>query len=187
MQSLLQYISTRITLSPELKEQIASCFKIVYAKKGDKILHHNQRASHLFFIEKGILHNYYYHDGRQVSSWFYSEYFFVTAWHSLYTQKASFEEIACLEDCKLYRISYSDYQRLMADFPAFGNFARVLAEEMLVFLDEYSKAWAFLSAREKYEMLQKSFPGIELRVKLGLLASFLGMSQETLSRIRAGK
>lgn len=187
MQNLLQYISTRAYLSPELKERLTSSFEIIKTKKGDLVLSDHQRARHLYFIEKGILHNYYYHDGRQISSWFYTENFFVTAWHSFYTQKPSYEEIECLEDCILYRISYADYQSLIADFPAFGNFARLLAEEMLAFLGEFSKAWSFLSAKEKYELLQKHFPGIELRVKLGLIASFLGISQETLSRIRAGK
>lgn len=184
MQNLLQYISTRAYLSPELKERIISNFEIIETKKGDIILSDNQRARYLYFIEKGILHNYYYHDGRQISSWFYAEHFFVTAWQSFYTQKPSYEEIECLEDCVLYRISYANYQTLIADFPAFGNFARLLAEEMLAFIDEFSKAWSFLSAKEKYELLQKYFPDIELRVKLGLIASFLGISQETLSRIR---
>ncbi|MEO0731690.1 MAG: Crp/Fnr family transcriptional regulator [Bacteroidota bacterium] len=184
MQSLLQYVSTRAYLSPTLQERILSSFEIVRVKKGDKILSDDRRARYLYFIEEGILHNYYYHDGRKISSWFYAEHFFVTAWYSFYTQKPSFEEIECLEDCVLYRISYVDYQALIADFPAFGNFARLLAEEMLAFIDEFAKAWSFMSAKEKYEMVQKHFPGIELRVKLGLIASFLGISQETLSRIR---
>jgi hypothetical protein len=51
----------------------------------------------------------------------------------------------------------------------------------------YSKGYMFLSAKDKYQLLNEYFPNIELRVKLGQIASFLGISQETLSRIRAGK
>ena len=102
-------------------------------------------------------------------------------------KKPSFEEIECLEDCILYQISYNNYQRLIADFPAFGNFARLLAEEMLAFLDEFSKGWSFLTAKEKYKLLLSYLPDIELRVKLGHIASFLGITQETLSRLRAQK
>ena len=148
MQKLFQNISTRAYLGPELKERIESSFEIVRIQKGDKILYENKHARYLYFIEKGILHNYYYHDGRQISSWFYAEKFFVTAWHSFYTQKPSYEEIECLENCVLYRISYADYQTLIADFPAFGNFARLLAEEMLAFLDEFFKRVVF-SIRKK--------------------------------------
>ncbi|SNZ00920.1 Crp/Fnr family transcriptional regulator [Flagellimonas pacifica] len=187
MQNLLQTISTRAYVSVPLKETLQSCFKLVETQKGDKILLENNRAGHLYFIEKGVLHNYYFHNGKQITSWFYTENQFVTAWYSFYAQKPSFEEIECLEDCALYRISYSDYQKLIADFPAFGNFARLLAEEMLAFLDEFSKGWSFLSAKEKYQLLKHSLPQLELRVKLGLIASFLGVTQETLSRIRAQK
>lgn len=187
MQNLLQNIAARTYLSPEVKERITASFELVNLKKGEKLLSEHQRARYLYFVEKGLLHNYYHHDGRQISSWFYAENAFVTAWHSFYTQKPSYEGIECLEDCTLLRISHADYQTLIADFYTFGNFARLLAEEMLAFLDEFSKAWSFLSARDKYALLRQHFPSIELRVKLGLIASFLGISQETLSRIRAGK
>ncbi|WP_431127615.1 Crp/Fnr family transcriptional regulator [Flagellimonas flava] len=187
MQNLLQSISTRAYISVPLKEAIQSCFEVVETQKGDKILLENSRASHLWFIEKGALHTYYHHNGKPITSWFYTENQFVTAWYSFYAQKPSFEEVECLEACVLYRISYSNYQKLIADFPAFGNFARLLAEEMLAFLDEFSKGWSFLSAKEKYQLLKQSFPQLELRVKLGLIASFLGVTQETLSRIRAQK
>lgn len=185
MQNLLQNISTRAYLSTELQAQIKLNFELVENKKGDKILLGDNRVNYLYYIEKGILHNYYYQDGRQITSWFYAENQFITAWYSFYTQKPSFEEIECLENCTLYRISYSNYQKLIADFSVFGNFARLLAEEMLAFLDEFSKGWSFLSAKEKYQLLKKHFPQIELRVKLGLIASFLGISQETFSRIRS--
>ncbi|WP_394751059.1 Crp/Fnr family transcriptional regulator [Spongiimicrobium salis] len=184
MQSLLQEISNRCFLTPELQIRITNSFEEKETKKGDKILSQGNRANYLYFIKKGVLHNYYYHDDKQVSSWFYPENLFITSWHSFYAQKPSFEEIECLEDCILFQISYNNYQRLIADFPSFGNFARLLAEEMLTFIDEFSKGWSFLSAKEKYDLLLTYFPDIELRVKLGYIASFLGISQETLSRIR---
>ncbi len=187
MQQLIQYISERAFISPELRQRITAEFKPVAAQKKDLILQEGNRADYLYFIEEGLLHTYYYHDGKKITSWFYLENQFVTAWFSFYRQKSSFEEIECLEDCRLYRISYTAYQKLIADFPAFGNFARLLAEDMLAHLDEFYKAWSFLSAKEKYALLQAYFPQIELRIKLGLIASFLGISQETLSRIRAGK
>ncbi len=187
MQKLIQNISTRAYLSPELLVQIKSSFEFVEAKKGDKIQLEGNRTNYLYFIEKGILHNYYYQDGRKITSWFYAEDQFITAWYSFYSQKPSFEEIECLEDCTLYRIGYSNYQQLIADFPSFNNFARLLAEEMLAFLDNFSKGWSFLSAKEKYQLLKQYFPQVELRVKLGFIASFLGISQETFSRIRSAR
>lgn len=187
MQNLLQQISNRCFISPDLLKRLESDFERREITQGDRVLMQGHKANYLYFIEKGILHNYYYHDGKKVSSWFYKEQQFITSWHSFYAQKASFEEIESLENCILYQISYDNYQKLIADFPAFGNFARLLAEEMLIFLDEFNKGWSFFSAKEKYQTLLSFFPDIELRVKLGYIASFLGISQETLSRLRTQK
>lgn len=187
MQNLLQKISEKCFLNPELQKRIVTDFKVKEVVRGDKLLLQGNKANHLFYIEKGILHTSYVHDDKQISSWFYPEDYFITSWFSFYGQKQSFEEIECLEAATLYQISYSDYQKLIADFPAFGNFARLLAEEMLVFLDEFSKGWSFLTAFEKYQALLTYIPNIEQRVKLGYIASFLGISQETLSRLRSQK
>ncbi len=187
MQDLLQHISTKCFLSPDLQERIKTDFEVKKIPRDTKLLSQGHKANYLYFIKEGILHNYYYHNGKKISSWFYKENQFITSWHSFYAQKASFEEIECLEDCIIYQISYTNFQKLIADFPSFGNFARLLAEEMLVFLDDFSKGWSFLSAKEKHQALLSYIPGIELRVKLGFIASFLGISQETLSRLRAQK
>ena len=184
MQHLLQEIGNRCFVTPALQERVQDVFTVREAKKGEKILTQGSMANYLYFIEKGILHSYYFREDKQITSWFYNEHQFMTSWHSFYGQKHSFEEIECLEECLLYQISYQDYQKLIAAFPAFGNFARLLAEEMLTFLDEFSKDWAFLKAKEKYDALLRYFPDIALRVQLGYIASFLGISQETLSRIR---
>lgn len=187
MQVLLKHIAERIHLDPALEERIVQDFVRVEATRGKLLLREGVRADYLYFIEKGVLDNFYYHDHKEVTSWFYIEGQFITAWYSFYNQTASFESIRCLEDCTLYSISYDAYQKLMADFPAFNTFARLMSEEILSTLDIFSKSWSFMSAKEKYSILHEYFPQIELRVKLGLIASFLGISQETLSRIRAGK
>ncbi|QKX06812.1 Crp/Fnr family transcriptional regulator [Aquimarina sp. TRL1] len=185
MQNLLQEIASRSFVAPELEQRIKTDFQIKEIPKGTILLPQETRANYLYFIEKGMLHNYYYHDGKQISSWFYKEGQFATSWYSFYTRKYSYEAIESLEDCIVYQISYHQYQELITDFASFGNFARLLAEEMLGFLDQFSKGWSFLTAREKYQLLTSYFPDIELRVKLGFIASFLGISQETLSRLRA--
>ena len=185
MESLLSFISQKIHIESELLHGISNCFEQLETKKGTILLEEGKTAKYLYFIEKGILHTSYNIDGKNVSSWFYDEYQCITSWSSFFAQKASFESIECLEDCVLYRISHRNYQKRVNDFPAFSHFARQLSEEILIVIDEFSKSWAFLSAEEKYKVLLGYNPKIELRVKLGLIASFLGISQETLSRLRA--
>lgn len=187
MENLLQNISTKVSLNAQLSSKIEENFEEVTIQKGEKLVSDGAIARYLYFINEGILNSYYYQDGRKVTSWFYDENQFVTVWYSFYTQKPGYEAIEALEDCHLYRISYSNYQKLIAEYPAFNNFARLLVEEAFIFLEEFTKGWSFLSAKEKYQLLLEYFPEVELRVKLGSIASLLGISQETLSRIRSEK
>ena len=112
---------------------------------------------------------------------------FLTSWYSFYSQVQSFEYIETLEDSVVYAIDYTQYQKLLEQFPSMERFGRLLAEEQMAFLDNFSKGYMFLTAKEKYQLLLSIYPNVELHVKLGHIASFLGISQETLSRIRARK
>ena len=187
MQKLLQEIKKKCFINKSLEEKIKENFKLITTKKNDVIQIDGNRAKYLFFIEKGIFHSFYYFNGKKKTSWFYSENQFVSSWISFYSQKPSEETIESLEDGILYKISYSDYQKLIKEFPEFNNFARTLSEEILVFLGTFIMGWSSLTAKEKYQLLLSYSPSIELRVKLVDIASFLGITKETLSRIRAGK
>ena len=70
MQNLLQNIAKRVSLNPTLIEQIELNFEPITVKRGERILSEHQRARYLYFVEKGVLHNYYYHKERQITSWF---------------------------------------------------------------------------------------------------------------------
>lgn len=91
------------------------------------------------------------------------------------------------EPSLIYSIDHSSYHKLMDTYPEFQKLGRLIAEEQLAFVDYYSRGYMFMSAKERYDLLLTFFPDIELRIKLGYIASFLGVSQETLSRIRSNK
>ncbi len=141
----------------------------------------------LYYIEKGIFRTYYIHNEKEITSWFYTENQFLTSWSGFYNQETSHEYIEALEEATIYSIEYSAYQKLINSYPSFERFTRLLAEEQLAFIDSFFKGYLFMTASEKYKLLLSIIPDIELRVKLGYIASFLGISQETLSRIRSIK
>ena len=187
MNHLIEHISKTIPISPELENTIRGVFKEEQIRKQELLLKEYNHVRKLYFVKKGILRTYYVHDEKEVTSWFYVENQFLTSWHGFYKQKASYEYIEALEDCVVFSIQYDEYKKLIESYPKFERFARLLAEEQLAFIDSYSKGYMFMSAKDKYNLLLSNIPNIELRVKLGYIASFLGISQETLSRIRSGK
>lgn len=187
MEKLIEAVMARTKLLPDTIQAIRDFFVKEEIPRNTLVLSDGQTCRKLYFLEKGTLRTFYYHLERDITSWFYKEGNFMSSWHSFYNQQPGFEYIEALEDIMLWSISHQKYQQLLQTSFEFQQFGRLLAEEQVAFIDYYSKGYMFLSAKEKYQLLIEYFPGIELRVKLGHIASYLGISQETLSRIRAGK
>ncbi|OJJ19078.1 hypothetical protein BKI52_19880 [marine bacterium AO1-C] len=187
MEKLIQSITTRTKLSPNTIKHMQDYFIKEEVPKNTLVLSDGQTCRKLYFLERGTLRTFYYHMERDITSWFYKEGNFMSSWYSFYNQQPGFEYIETLEDTVFWSVSHQKYQQLLQASFEFQQFGRLLAEEQVAFIDYYSKGYMFLSAREKYNLLIEYFPDIELRVKLGHIASYLGISQETLSRIRAGK
>lgn len=187
MEELITLLMQSVAVTKEAATIIAEHFDEEIIPKKTILLKEHQYCRKLYFIKKGIVRTFYYFQGNDVSSWFYSEGYFFTSWYSFYSQKPSLENIQALEETHTLSISYESYQKLINEYPAMERFGRLLAEEQLSFIDEYSKGYMFLTAKDRYKALIEYFPDIELRVKVSDIASVLGISRETLSRIRSEK
>ncbi len=182
--ALIDFIQDKVRLDAELIETIHSVCHIDSWKKGKLLIRSGKRARHVYLIQKGSARTFYYHDGKEVTSWIYSEGQLVTAWSSFYTGMISSENTELTEDSTVVSISFEQLQLLYKNYPKMQEFGRLMVEEQLVFIDYFYKGFMFMTAKEKYELLLSYFPEVTLRVNLGHIASFLGISQETLSRIR---
>ena len=109
---------------------------------------------------------------------------FVISIKSFFHQVPSEEEVEVLEECTLLSISYEDLQYLFRTFPQFNFTGRVLLQEYYIMCEERNISLRRQSTKERYEDLFNSFPSLFNRVPLRMIASYLGMSAETLSRLR---
>jgi len=187
MERLISAIGKNIRLHSELRLLITENFTSKNIPKNDQILREDQLSNTLFFLESGVVRSFYYHKDKEVTSWLYGENQFFTSWYSFINQSPSFEYLEALEDCRVQWISRDRYEDLLSKSPIIERFARILVEEQLAFLDYFYKGFLFMSAKEKYDLLLSVFPDVTQKVNLGYIASLLGISQETLSRIRSQK
>lgn len=187
MDLLTTYLSKYISLNQSDLELVKKKCAPITLEKGAVILREGKVAKNLYFIEKGLLCGKLNKDGKENFNWFASENQFVTSLHSFLSQKPSYEHIEALEKCQLYEIAYDNLQLLYEEIPAFEKLGRILIEEYYVLLEERTLSLQYHSAREKYRAFLENEPGLYHRISLGQLASYLGISQETLSRIRAKK
>ena len=184
MRDLINYIRYYVKLSPLAEKAILERFNVREYQKDDLLLREGDTCRNLYFLMEGTLRTFYHDDGKEVTTWIYPDGFFVTAWSSFLLGQPSFESIQALQPTKVAFITKSSLYNLYDLHPSMERFGRYLAEEQLSSIDEYAKGYHLLTAKEKYDNLLEFFPDVEQRSNLGYIASMLGISQETLSRIR---
>jgi len=182
--SLVKHLSSIISISESLKEEINSISKKISVAKGQVIIDKNERCDQLFFVEKGLLRGYYFDEDKEITNWFSQEEEFATCFYSFIANKPSFEIIQTLEDCELIQLNYSELQNLYKKFPETERIGRIITENYYIKLEERILNLQFKTAKERYQKLVSVKPSLLQRATLGQIASYLGITQETLSRIR---
>jgi CRP-like cAMP-binding protein len=155
--------------------------------KGTHLVTMGEIADKLFFIGKGLVRCYYYVDGKEVTSWVAAEGDIALSTQSFLKQESSFENIELLEDSQLLFISYPDLQRLYSKYPVMNTVGRILTEKYLIVFDERIRSLRMLNAEERYYRFCLQYPDICERTPLKHIASYLGLSRFTLSRLRGQK
>lgn len=161
------------------------CFDQVVLNKNEYLLNEGNICRHLYFVQQGALRGYYNLDGKEITHWFGFEKDFVTSFHSFITQEPAVENIQLLEGSVLWAISKETLSNLYNQYHEIERLVRIATEKYYIRLEEKFVNSHFKTATERYEHLLEQQPHILERVPLGHIASYLGISQETLSRIRS--
>lgn len=156
-------------------------------KKEEFILREGQIARKLWFVENGLVRIYQLNDGKEEIKWFANEGDFVTSMYSFISQKTGYDNIQALEETSMVSITYQNLQTLYKIYPSFERVGRLISEQYFVLLEEHALSLRFRTAKERYENLLKTEVYLLQKVSLGFIASYLGITQETLSRIRGKK
>lgn len=185
MQQLLSYITTHYNISNPAIEALHHSFTKVELAKNEFLIKEGQICKHLYFLEKGCLRGFYNIDGKDVTQWFGFENDFATSFRSFIAQVPTAEYIHAVEDCMLWSITKDELNNLFENFNEIEKIVRLIYEQYYIRLEERYANAHFKTATERYENLLQNEPHILQRIPLGYIASYLGISQETLSRIRA--
>ncbi|MGI0107837.1 Crp/Fnr family transcriptional regulator [Salinimicrobium sp. WS361] len=185
---LAEFLHTLVDFSEEELEDILSHFERKEVSKNEILVEQGKICRNLYFVEKGIARNYYLNsDGKEITQLFFGEGRFMSSLESFFQESPSTYYLEILEDSVILSITKEQLDLLFDRYHKMERLGRLLATEMLTKLVHKINAIQFQSARERYDFMLSEYPDITYRVPLGLIASYLGMSQETLSRIRKRK
>lgn len=187
MESIIRKIRTYYPVSDEALEALVCLFKRCVFPAKTIIIHAGKLDRKVYFIEKGITRSYVLHGGTQITTWFSKEGDAACGSWDLYRHKAGFEYVETLEETTAYSISVEQLDKLYRSYMDLANGMRVLQQENFLRLQDIHIQRLNWSAQERYEYLTKECPELFQRVKLGYIASFLGITQQSLSRIRANR
>lgn len=185
MQQLLRHINGFYQLSTAAQNALEDCFKEVVLPKNEFLVTEGKVCRYLYFLQQGALRGFYILDGKEITHWFGFENDFVTSFHSFITGQPAVENIQLMEGCILWAISKETLAELFNRYHEIERLVRIAYEKYYIRLEERYVNAQFKTATERYENLLLHTPHIVERVPLGYISSYLGISQETLSRIRS--
>ncbi len=184
---LSEYLKNIAKLSDSLENDLMGLFMPTKISKGDHLFRQGAICQHMFYIKKGLVRVYYISaSGKEITAWFSAESTLVTAIDSFYDHKPTLDNCEALEDSIVYSISFSDFEVILNSEKG-ARLAFFLLYEITRKMTEFISSIKFQSAEERYKALLKNYPTIQQRTSLGHIASYLGITQETLSRIRSNK
>lgn len=140
---------------------------------------------YIYFIKKGIVRAYASTAENDITFWFGSEGQTVISMRSYVKDKPGYENIELLEDCELYKLETESLRKLFSEDIHIANWGRKFAERELIKTEELIISRQFKTALERYKDLMRDKSDLLKRVQLGHIASYLGITQVSLSRIRA--
>lgn len=165
----------------ELKQNITE----VDFPKGHILLRAEKVERSIFFMKKGIVRIYTNTAENEITFLFCKEGDTIVSMKSYVLNQKGYENVELLEDSELYELKTEKLQKLLEKDIHIANWARRFAEQELIKTEERFISRQFRTAKERYWELQKDNPDLIQRVQLGYIASYLGITQVSLSRIRA--
>ena len=185
LNTISNQIDTILPLPLVEKELLLSHLQRMEVAKGKLIISAGKIGRHVYFIEEGLARAFCENQRGQTTIWFGQEGDVMLSYLSFFKDQPGYESIELLENAVLYRISSKDLQELYRQHIYIANWGRKFAEYELLKAEQRFMDLQFKTATERYQDLLTNSPAILKRVQLGYIASYLGITQVSLSRIRA--
>ena len=182
--NFINYIKSIVEIPQEQENKFCSLISIEHIKKGDNFLREGQLAKTIAFVKSGLF-RYYYIDkkGNEFTKGFFVENSVLVSYSSILEKRSSYFTIQALENSKIEIIDYIKSQKLFTVHPCWNKFLVVQLQKALIMKTEREREFLLFDAEQRYRAFLQQFPELEIRVKQHIIASYLRITPESLSRI----
>ena len=182
---LIQELNKHIKVDAEIERFLNEECETKVFDKGEILSKQNQYNHTVFFVDEGLLRMFYYENGKDITTNFYSEGKITANIDTLFKNQPTRNNIETLEKSVITTCNFNRLEELCSVSLTAANFSRYILGNLMIEMSRRISSLQFMTAKEKYIQLLEENPNIILRAPLGMIASYLGISQETLSRIRS--
>ena len=188
MEDLINKIKTRLHLSSEAEEFIYSISKEKTLLKGEILIHQGQVVKKTFFVTAGCLRSYCIDkNGKEHTLLFAIKDWWISDYIAIHTDELATLTVECLTESKVIEFNAKELDKIHACFPEFESYQRHNLERHVVSLHKRILNQLQLTAPERYDLFLEQYPDIEQHTRNFHIASYLGITQQSLSRIRVEK
>jgi CRP-like cAMP-binding protein len=183
--SILIEIFKGTTFSPAEHSIIGVAFKKISLKKGSILLNEGETVLNQYFVCSGCLRTYFIdNSGKEHTLQFAIKDWWISDYTAFFTGTKSIMNIECIQDAIIYQLSKKSMEQLYLDIPQFETFFRKKMEKAFAAFQKRTLGNLAHTAKERYLSFINTYPNIEQNVKNYHIASYLGITTESLSRIR---
>ena len=184
-EKLLEIIRQRIPITDKDAELCTKYFEPVIFPKNRIIEDEGKIPQYLYFVVSGYMRLFHYNNnGDEITSHINCPPGFITSYFSFINQTKATENVECITECELLRITKNKLDLITSESDSFKDFSILVFQQSIAYNENRSKELATLPAEQRYQKLIENYPHIIHNVPLQYIASFLGMNAKSLSRIR---
>ena len=188
MEDLINKIKSSTTLSSKAEQYVISIAKEKLVSKGDVLIGQGQAVKNTYFVKDGCIRSYCIDkNGKEHTLQFAIKNWWISDFIAIYTNELSTLTIECITDSNIIEFNAKKLDGIYSIFPEFEAFQRKNLERHVVSLHKRILNQLQLTAAERYDLFLKQYPDIEQYTPNYHIASYLGITQQSLSRIRVKK
>jgi CRP-like cAMP-binding protein len=188
LEELINKINSYITLSPEAEEYLYSISKEKTISKGKVLIRQGEVVKNTYFVKSGCLRSFCLDDnGKEHTLQFAIKDWWISDFIAIYNNELATLTVECINDSDIIQFNAAQLERIYSQFPEFEAFQRKNLERHVVSLHKRILNQLQLTAPERYDLFLEQYPAIEQYTPNYHIASYLGITQQSLSRIRVVK
>jgi CRP-like cAMP-binding protein len=173
-----------VALTESEKEILEQAFTYKAIPKKHKLVNQGQIATELYFINKGLIRLYYTKDIEEITGYIFKENLFASSFDSFLRKAPSIQTLESIEDCELLVITYDKLEELYVTLPKINVLTRKVAEQRFINGQQILSSFILDSPEERYKKFELQHKDLLQRVPQHIIASYLGITPVSLSRIR---